>query len=77
VSGFSQPLRLSTVPAMASDRPHIELRISQAMDSTRAERLGCDSVFPVWAPQFDGGEVMDGWHHRQVRQSFGARGPQK
>ncbi|MEO8543586.1 MAG: LysR family transcriptional regulator [Betaproteobacteria bacterium] len=60
-------------PERTAAAADIEFRFGQAMESTRAERLGSDSVFPVCAPQlaqtsswrdtplFDCGGVMDGW----------------
>lgn len=60
-------------PERTAAAADIEFRFGQTMESTRAERLGVDSVYPVCAPQlaqsanwrdtplFDCGGVMDGW----------------
>ena len=60
-------------PERTAAAADVEFRFSQNIESTRAERLGSDTVFPVCAPQlartsrwsdtplFDCTGVMDGW----------------
>ncbi|MEO8857940.1 MAG: LysR family transcriptional regulator, partial [Burkholderiaceae bacterium] len=60
-------------PERTAAAADVEFRFGQSMESSRAERLGSDTVFPVRAPVprrrsdwrdtplFDCGGVMDGW----------------